>query len=132
MLSSIFSSGMVILFLKIAVGRARPILLFENGFYGVKFFSIEHDYMSFPSGHSQAICAAMASLFFIYPRYDFLYVLVALFLTLSRIFTTNHYLSDIIMGSYVAVVTTIAMKKYFEQSGESVRIYLKRDKDLVE
>ncbi|OPZ76455.1 MAG: PAP2 superfamily protein [Alphaproteobacteria bacterium ADurb.Bin438] len=131
MLMSILSSGFVILILKITVGRARPTLLFSDEIYGVSFFNIKDEYMSFPSGHSQAICAAMASLFFIYPRYDFLYIFIALILTLSRVFTTNHYLSDIVMGSYIAVITTVAVKNYFEKNGESVRIYLDRDKDLI-
>lgn len=131
MLVSIFSSALVIGVLKSAIGRARPLLLFSANIYGISPFTIDNAYMSFPSGHAQSICAAMTALFFIYPRYDFLYVLIAMLLTFSRIVTSNHYLSDIVMGAYIAVITTIAVKNYFEKDGHSVRIYLKRDKKLV-
>lgn len=132
MLMSILSSGFMILITKVAVGRSRPVLFFSDGIYDIKPFNINNEYMSFPSGHSQAICAAMTALFFIYPRYDFLYIFIAVILTCSRVITTNHYLSDIIMGSYIAVITTVAIKNYFEKSGDSIRIYMKRDKKLIE
>src|SRR5579862_8652544 len=51
----------------------NPSLIHDN-VYGFNFFHSGQAYSSFPSGHTNAICAVMAVLWFAYPRYRPLYI----------------------------------------------------------
>jgi membrane-associated phospholipid phosphatase len=112
-LSVMIASGIGIQLLKFAFGRYRPKFLFSDGIYGFAPFSGNN---SFPSGHSQNIWAAMMALWFIFPRYRPVWVVVGLAISLSRVFTTVHFLSDVLMGSSLAILTAIWFKQMFDSS----------------
>ncbi len=108
------SSGLTITLLKAIIGRYRPRVLFDGGVYGFEPFSGAN---SFPSGHSQVIFSVAMALWFIYPRYRAAYLLAAVFIALSRVATTVHFLSDTIMGSTIAILFAIWLKQKFEADG---------------
>jgi membrane-associated phospholipid phosphatase len=112
-LSVMIASGIGVQLLKFAFGRYRPKFLFSDGIYGFAPFSGNN---SFPSGHSQNIWAAMISLWFIFPRYRLVWLIIGLLISLSRVFTTVHFLSDVLMGSTIAILTAIWFQKLFEAS----------------
>ncbi len=120
-LVSLAASGLVLRLAKFAFGRSRPQGLFADGLYGFYPFSGQWLLNSFPSGHSQTIWAAMIALLLIYPRYDVVYLALALLVSLSRMLTTAHYLSDVVMGSYLGIAITLWVYGHFERKGGSVR-----------
>lgn len=131
MIASILSSGIVVNAIKFAAGRYRPRYLFDQGLYGFSPFSTEWAMNSFPSGHSQGIWAAMMALTFILPRYDAAWLVLAVLVSASRMITTVHYLSDVTFGSYLAIVMTILVKKWFDLRGIDVQVRMERDKKLM-
>lgn len=109
------SSGLTITVLKFVFGRYRPRVLFDGGVYGFEPFSGAN---SFPSGHSQVIFSVAMALWFIYPRYRAAYLIAAVMIALSRVATTVHYLSDTIMGSAIAILFAILLRRLFEADGK--------------
>jgi membrane-associated phospholipid phosphatase len=110
-------SGILTDILKFVFGRYRPNALFETKQYGLTFF--EHSAMktSFPSGHSNTITALMLALYFLYPRYWILYVAMATIVISSRVALCDHYVSDVVCGAFLAIVTTIYIKDMFCRKG---------------
>ena len=114
-LSSIAIAGVLVDILKFVFGRYRPIMLFENQLYGFDFFHIDYIMTSFPSGHSSTITALMLALYFVYPKHKIVYIIPALFVMMSRVIIGAHFITDVVFGSYVAVITTIFIKPLFKK-----------------
>jgi lipid A 4'-phosphatase len=112
------ASGLTVNILKAVFGRARPKLLFSGGEdYYFGFFGTQADYWSFPSGHAVTIVAFVAALHRLWPRHLAAYVLVAAVIALARVAIAAHYLSDVVMAAYIAVVMTAYVALVFERSG---------------
>ena len=122
MILSMASSAILVQVIKFAFGRYRPRYLFEEGLYGFDPFGVHLAMYSFPSGHTQTVVAAMTALTLIYPRYNLLYILVAVLIGSSRALTSIHYPSDVIMGAYVGFAVTMGLRHLFERHGRSVRV----------
>lgn len=90
--------------LKIVVGRARP-----GNSPGFNFFSLDFNHNSFPSGH--AADAFVSGMFLYYllkqSRYAggrFLPLLYALAISISRVFVSAHYPSDVAAGMAIGIL----------------------------
>ncbi len=114
---SIAASGTLNALIKYVFGRGRPGILADHGIYGFDFFSAGYDYSSFPSGHANTIAALLTALYLIFPRRGYIYVLAAILPVMSRVVIGAHFLSDIIFGSYLGVVTTMLLEQIFEKNG---------------
>ncbi|MBN2751451.1 MAG: phosphatase PAP2 family protein [Rhodospirillaceae bacterium] len=121
-IAAMATSGILGQILKFCVGRYRPRYLFEEGLYGVAPFGVHMGMYSFPSGHTQTVVAAMTALMLIYPRYNLLYILIAVLIGSSRALTTIHYPSDVLMGAYIGFAVTMGLRHLFERNGHSLRI----------
>jgi len=110
-------SGILVLITKFIFGRYRPRMFLEEQLYGFKFFQLKGKLTSFPSGHASTIVASMLALYFISPKYRAIYFAIALVIVISRVLVCHHYLTDVIFGSYLAVVTTVCLKHFMEKSG---------------
>ncbi|GEO80730.1 phosphatase PAP2 family protein [Pararhodospirillum oryzae] len=108
------SSGLVVTLLKGVIGRARPRLLFADGTTGFFPFAFASNYNAFPSGHSQVIWAAMATLALFMPRWRVGFLGVALLVSLSRILVTAHFLSDVVMGAALGLGTVLIARRFAE------------------
>ncbi len=115
--ASIAVSGTFNALIKYIVGRGRPGILEDHGIYGFDFFSSSYDYSSFPSGHANTIAALLTALYLILPRRNYIYVIAAILPIMSRVVIGAHFLSDIIFGSYLGVVTTILLRRIFKKKG---------------
>lgn len=109
--------SLLTLVIKMCFGRARPDVLFETGGYGFYWLQTNAKYWSFPSGHtttSMGFCFGMWALF---PRYRYLWILLGLSIALSRVLLTQHYLSDVLIASYLTLVTVGLMMWFLKRMG---------------
>jgi membrane-associated phospholipid phosphatase len=114
---SIAASGIVVDVLKFLFGRTRPKLLFGYGVDEFGWIGLRPDHWSFPSGHSATIVALMTALWFLWPQHVLFYILVAAIVSLSRVAVGAHYLSDVLGGALIAVLTTWGTALAFARSG---------------
>lgn len=128
---SVAVSGLINTAIKIGIGRLRPRALFEDNVYG--FLPLTHGYISnsFPSGHSQAAFAAMTAMMLVFPRYDALFLTVAVLVAASRVLTTVHFLSDAVTGAWLGVVVTVLLYRLLAWRGIDVRLKFERDRKLL-
>lgn len=110
---SIAISGIVADIIKPIIGRARPRLFFEQNIYGFDFFKIGHIYNSFPSGHSATAMSLGFSLALLFPKYKLYFLTIAVVTAFSRVVITAHYLSDVLVGGLIGVLTALILEKYF-------------------
>jgi membrane-associated phospholipid phosphatase len=103
---------------KVAVGRARPTVLFDTGLYGFAPMSFDYNWHSMPSGHSLAAAGFAAGLALVMPLPAF--PLVAFFgamIAFSRVATTAHFFGDALAGGMLAIICAIVVKGAFRGAG---------------
>lgn len=127
MLLSLAASAVPTYTIKFTIGRFRPLGLFDADLFGIDFFTYGYLNSSFPSGHSQAIWSLAIALLLAYPRYDAAYLIVATLVSYSRVVTYDHYLSDVMFGSYIGIASAILVKRHlFDRRGIPVGFPMRR------
>ena len=114
---TISASGLLADVLKIVFGRSRPKLLFRSDIYEFSWLSWRPDHWSFPSGHSATIVALMTALWWLWPQHLLFYILAAAIVAASRIVVGAHYVSDVLGGALVAVLTTYYVARLLAKGG---------------
>jgi len=114
---SIAMSGVIVDILKFVFGRARPKLLFQSDVFGFMWLNWNADHWSFPSGHSATIVALMTALWYLWPQHVLFYILAAAIVVGSRVVVGAHFLSDILAGALIAVLTTRSVARIFARGG---------------
>jgi membrane-associated phospholipid phosphatase len=122
MFVSMAASGLISNAIKFSLGRYRPRYLFDQDLYGFNFFSRAWGMNSFPSGHSQAAFAAMVALLIIFPRYNVMWLAIAVLVAMSRVIITVHYLSDAVAGSWLAICVAVVTVRLFRARGWEPRL----------
>lgn len=99
-------SGILVLVLKAIFGRARPYV--NPDFYPIQFqpFTLDWNYQSYPSGHTQVGFTLATFLAILYPKWSWAFFLFAICVGLSRIILKNHYLGDVFAGAYIGILGT--------------------------
>jgi membrane-associated phospholipid phosphatase len=115
--SSIVFSGLLLNIVKVVIGRLRPSFFLTDGTYGFQPFNFDFGSNTFPSGHSQAVWALMTSLSLLYPRITIPFLSFAALIAASRVLVSAHYLSDVLMGSYVGAILTLYLYTRFIKKG---------------
>lgn len=92
---------------KVILGRARPTELFHHHIYGFQFLQFKASMWSFPSGHSTTIAGVMMGLTLLFPRFWAPFLSFTALVALSRVVVTAHYLSDVMVGSYLGALMVI-------------------------
>jgi membrane-associated phospholipid phosphatase len=97
--------------LKDLCGRSRPYVL-GNGLWEwggpAKGFTGGSEWGAFPSAHTTGAFALSVGLSWYYPRARPLFMTLATITALQRIFHAAHYVSDVLAGLGIAVLTTRA------------------------
>lgn len=87
------------LFLKNVVGRLRPFEIQE----GVKLLIKAPKDPSFPSGHTLASVTSATILFLNYRKRAIIFIVLAIFIALSRLYLYVHFPSDVIAGAILGI-----------------------------
>ncbi len=99
-----FFPSVIVLGLKIIFGRARPELLFQDGIYGFHWLQYSRPFWSFPSGHTATLMGCVFGLCIIWPRYRWMFLCVGFLVMLSRVILLQHYLTDVLVSAYLALI----------------------------
>ena len=114
---SVAVSGLATDLLKIIFGRARPPLFLHDGDFGWHPFALKAKFHGFPSGHANTVMSLALAVGFLWPRARVPLLVLAVLVALTRIPVEAHYLSDIIGGMFLALVTTIWLRGAFARRG---------------
>jgi len=106
-LAALISTAIVQNVLKVILGRARPMMLFDEGVFGFKFFQTTNDMWSVPSGLITTGTALLIGLSFVFPRYYLAFLAVLLVMSFSRLVVTVHYVSDTMATMYIMAMVVI-------------------------
>lgn len=112
-LVSLALSGVVVNVLKPLLGRLRPKHLWRDDLYGFGFSFSRSDLTanSFPSGHSQTLFAIATALALLFPRLRWPLLAFAALVALSRVMVSAHFVSDVLLGSYIGLVAAVAARR---------------------
>ena len=101
--------------LKILLARYRPIEFLDHGLYGFHFLSTKYEFNSTPSGHSTMIFAVLGSLAAVFKKHWLWIVLMlaCLCVGLSRIIVDAHFLSDVVFGGYVGLLSVYWVRSFY-------------------
>jgi membrane-associated phospholipid phosphatase len=111
--STVALSGIVADIIKVIAGRFRPSMLFDHGLYGFDLFHIKSAMTSFPSGHTATAFALAMYISLYWPKWALAGWIMAVAIGLSRIMTTAHYLSDVIAGIAVGILSVKVLVHYW-------------------
>lgn len=118
-LLSLAASGAVVNLIKILAGRHRPRDLFGQSEYGFEPFQFRHALDSFPSGHSQTIFVVTTVLALAMPKRWRSISLAGAMIAATRITMTNHYLSDVVVGSYIGIAAVLLIAPLVLREGDA-------------
>jgi undecaprenyl-diphosphatase len=120
MIAAVGGSGILVNLLKMAIGKSRPRLLFEEGRLDFTPFSYGHAVNSLPSGHATTSAAAAVVLALALPRWRWLVLPAGFLLALTRVAIQAHYLSDVsagfALGTACAIVTFRVWQRWWPAS----------------
>ncbi|MEI6986784.1 MAG: phosphatase PAP2 family protein [Rhodospirillaceae bacterium] len=106
-------SAMVTEVIKVAVGRARPKLLEQVGFFGFMPLNFNSDFQSFPSGHATTGAAVGVALAFMVPKLRALLIAAAVAIAASRVVINAHFLADVIAGGAIGAATAWWLRELY-------------------
>ena len=120
-LSTTILSGIAVNIIKVIFGRARPILYIEDHIYGFSWLNLDVVYRSFPSGHSTTAMAVAVGFALILPKYRIWFIILGIAIALSRVVLSEHYLSDVIVGSFLGYSSSLFLYRIFYREQESAK-----------
>jgi membrane-associated phospholipid phosphatase len=112
---SISASGLINMLVKWIAGRNRPINFFNSGIFGFDYFHTVYELTSFPSGHTVTVFSLAAAVSILFPRTSIVAFIIAISIGMTRIIITSHYLSDVIAGAGIGILSTMIVKYYFDR-----------------
>jgi len=116
LLAAFLLSALFAQILKNVFSLPRPREFFPPGEYLYFIPGITlNGHASFPSGHSTSVftMATMLAIFEPNKRLNIFYLLVAVAVGYSRIYLGQHFLPDVLMGSFLGVMTAIGIRWLF-------------------
>ena len=118
LITAFLLSALVSQILKNIFSMPRPKQFFPPGQYAYFIPDVTHvGFASFPSGHSTTIfaLATLLALLEKNKKWNIAYLLVAVAVGYSRIYLGQHFLGDVLMGSFIGVLTAVAVNWVFTE-----------------
>jgi undecaprenyl-diphosphatase len=91
--------------IKLVLGRRRPRDELEMNRYGFILFGFNLDWNSFPSGHALTIMCVATIATALWPQLAILWFALALWLGLTRALLNAHFLSDVLVGAGIGLIS---------------------------
>ena len=114
------ASGLFSQVVKQSWNEARPVEYFAVNFPNVQLHQVMGEHLnlwhSFPSGHTVTAFAFFLSLAFYTKRpvLHFLYFVMAVLVGYSRIYLSQHFALDVLVGSLIGVAVSVSWLFYFK------------------
>ncbi|HEX4078535.1 MAG TPA: phosphatase PAP2 family protein [Rhizomicrobium sp.] len=105
-LVSLAAASLILHTIKTLLGRRRPRDELELDLYGFRPFTFDLRSDSFPSGHALTIFCVAVVVSAVTPGLALLWFAVAAYLALTRALLNSHFVSDVLVGAGIALVTT--------------------------
>jgi membrane-associated phospholipid phosphatase len=99
--------------IKLLLGRRRPRDEIEMGRYGFLPLAFDLKMNSFPSGHSLTITIVAVFATALWPWGGVLWFAAALWLSLTRALVVSHFLSDVLVGAGVGLISAHVVLVHF-------------------
>lgn len=112
-MASLALGSLVLHIMKRFVGRRRPRDEIEMHLYEFKFWTFKADYNSLPSGHALTIFSVAAIVTCIAPQLAVLWFGVAAVLSATRVLLTAHFVSDVLIGAGMGLISTHIVLTHF-------------------
>lgn len=115
--------------LKLYFAVPRPSSFFADNFPDVVLYQVEGVTMrlanGFPSGHTSAAFAMMLCIALIIKNRTiaFLCCLVAILIGYSRIYLSQHFAEDVLLGSVIGVFSALAMYPFYEKINRKNQLF---------
>ncbi|MCU0821873.1 MAG: phosphatase PAP2 family protein [Spirochaetes bacterium] len=109
----IFASGIITWILKISIGKPRPYTKLTE-YISMAFSS---RFQSFPSGHTTETFSYLFPYIYFLKKYSvgIMLFLSGLIISSFRIFLSYHYITDVIFGIYITIITGYIICIYIEK-----------------
>lgn len=123
-LSSQLAAGLVVQVLKRVFNAPRPKRFFAENFPDIELPQVlgvhMHSSLSFPSGHTTAAFAFFFSLVLLTKSkvLQFLYAILAILTAYSRIYLSQHFANDVLVGSIIGVTMTIVCQYFIDRKSQ--------------
>lgn len=99
-------SGLLVMVLKALFGRSRPYHSINYAPMDFHPFTLDWNYQSYPSGHTQVGFTLATFLTILYPRFSKYFYGTAALIGISRVILEKHYLGDVVAGAYIGILGT--------------------------
>ena len=123
LISAFIVSALVAQILKNVFSMPRPKQFFTSGQYSYFIDGVTHiGFASFPSGHSTSVFA-MATLLAIFDnnkKGNVIYLVAAVAVGYSRIYLGQHFLGDVLVGSFIGLLAAIFIHWLFSTKLRSI------------
>lgn len=119
LLASMLASGIGLHLLKFIFGRQRPHATEDFQAHIFQPFSTHWHHHSMPSGHSQTLLTVATVLWITFPKSGWVAFPLAFLLALTRLPMQAHFLSDVILGSYLGFAVTLILARKMRRLPES-------------
>jgi membrane-associated phospholipid phosphatase len=120
-LVSQLATGLVSIIIKHTWNEQRPLKYFADKYPNIQLHQVAGVHLlsahSFPSGHTITAFAFFLALSFFTkrPLLHFLYFLLAVLVGYSRIYLSQHFALDVLVGSIIGVFVTMICRFYYEK-----------------
>ena len=110
----ILTVGIITQIIKHVVGRPRPNHTDFEDVFSFKYFTMESNFHSFPSGHSSTIFIVCFILVSVAPKLRYFFYFLASVVAFSRVIVGAHFFTDIVAGAILALILFKVLNKLIE------------------
>ncbi len=112
----ILTVGIITQIIKHVVGRPRPNHTDFEDVFSFKYFTVESNFHSFPSGHSSTIFIVCFILVSVVPKLRYFFYFLASVVAFSRVIVGAHFFTDILAGAILALILFKVLNKLIENN----------------